>query len=71
MKNKLSTFQAHNRILGNTAACHNLLNVTQRQMFFWLLPNGAMLAARLAFCRGINHQRAQFLMLRTKEIVEV
>lgn len=38
-------------------------------MLFRLLSNRAMLAARLAFCCGINHQCAQLLMPRAKNIL--
>ena len=52
-------------------AFHHILDVFKRKMFHWFLPNGTMLATRLAFCGRIYHQRTQLLMSRTDDVVEV
>ena len=40
-------------------------------MVFWFLPYRTMFAARLALGGGVNHQRAQLLVVRADDVVEV
>ena len=71
VENKLAAFQPHRGVLCHTLACHYLFDVGKRKVLYWFLPNGAMLAARLAFGGGVEHQCAQFLVARSQNIVEV
>ena len=71
VEDKFATFEAHDGAFGHTAAAHDALDIVEREVLGFLLPDGAMLAARLAERGGVNHQLVQLLMVRPKHVVEV
>ena len=70
VENKLSSFQSYCSVSRYALTFHHIFDVRKRKMFYWLLPNGAMLATRLASRGSIYHQRTQLLMLRTDDVIE-
>jgi hypothetical protein len=48
MQDELATLQSYDSLFGHTSALHDSLNIFERQMFYFLLPDIAVLAARLA-----------------------
>ena len=71
VKNEFATFQAHCGLFGHAAALHDLLNVIQRQVYDGLLPDVAVLAARLASRGGVNHQLRQPFVVWTHHVVQI
>ena len=45
MKDELATLQTYGSPLVDASALHDLLDVIKRQVFYWFLPDIAMLAA--------------------------
>jgi len=56
VEDELAALQSYGSMSGNTLAHHDVFNVIKRQMFHPLLPDIAVLAARLAGGRRVNHQ---------------
>ena len=69
MQDKLSSLQPHHCAFGHAFAVHDLDDIVQTQIFYGLLPNGAMLATGLAAGSGINHQRRKLLVLFAHHVV--
>ena len=69
MQHELAAFEAYHGPGRNAFAADYGLDFVETEAFVRLLPYGAMLAARLADGRSIDHQLAQFLMSRPQHIV--
>ena len=71
MKDELAALQANGCPFGDALALHDSTDVIERQMFHLLLPDIAVLAARLAGCCRVNHQLRQPFVAWPHDVVQI